>query len=143
MDITIEVMLPTRGSADFTEAGNANYDTLGIVDVYPWLVGARMDTDGTVVRDTPVGMPRTGFVYVTGVPDTAVARIQQVLTSPWFDETGGLVAKRIWKGDQSLIPSAVKNRLATNRFISITWTQFKNFLRNVKEQRAFSDADVA
>jgi hypothetical protein len=63
MDISIEIMLPTRGSGDFSEAGNARYPMLGIVAVYDHL----KTTDN-------VGMPRTGYVHVTDGPTARSGR---------------------------------------------------------------------
>jgi hypothetical protein len=127
MDITICVMLPTRGSSDFTEAGNANYPMLGVVCLYPYLIP----------DEVVIGAPRTGYVGVTGVPDDKYERIKEVLTR---DDVG---FKRVWAGVASRLSTNVRNRLAADRRITVTWTQFKNFIQNIKEQRDFSDADVA
>jgi hypothetical protein len=125
VDITICVMLPPRGSSDFTEAGNANYPMLGVVAVYPYM-------DETA----EIAAPRTGSVHVTGVPDDKFARIKDVLTR------GDVGFKRVWAGVASRIPVNARNRLATDRKITVTWTQFRNFLQNIKEQRDFADADM-
>jgi hypothetical protein len=126
VDITICVMLPPRGSSDFTEAGNANYPMLGVVAVYPYM-------DETA----EIAAPRTGSVHVTGVPDDKFERIKDVLTR---SDAG---FKRVWAGVASRIPANARNRLATDRKITVTWTQFRNFLQNIKEQRDFGDADMA
>jgi hypothetical protein len=120
-------MLPTRGSSDFTEAGNANYPMLGIVGVFPYLLA----------DDVVIGAPRTGYVGVTGVPDDKFERIKEVLTR---DDVG---FKRVWAGVASRIPVNARNRLVADRRITVTWTQFRNFIQNIKEQRDFSDADMA
>jgi hypothetical protein len=125
VDITICVMLPPRGSSDFNVPGNAHYPMLGVVAVYPYM-------DETAV----VTAPHTGSVCVTGVPDDKYARIKEVL------ERGDDGLKRIWAGVASRIPVNARNRLATDRKITVTWTQFRNFLRNLREQRDFTDADL-
>lgn len=132
MNITIEVMLPTRGGSDFTEAGNNKYPMLGVVAVYDHLKAT-----------SEVGMPRTGYVHVTGVPDAAFFRIKRVLEQTYEDSPDTSVSKRLWRGVASRIPVNARNRLATDRQITVTWTQFRNFLQNIKEQRDFTDADMA
>jgi hypothetical protein len=126
MDISIEIMLPTRGSGDFSEAGNARYPMLGIVAVYDHLKA----TDA-------VGMPRTGYVHVTDVPDERFARIKRVL------ETAGTNgSKRAWAGVASRIPLNARNRIVADRQITVGWTAFRNFLRNLAEDRDFTDTDM-
>jgi hypothetical protein len=125
MDITVCVMLPTRGSSDFTEAGNNNYPMLGVVAVYPYM------------NDTvEISAPRTGYVHVTGVPDDKYQRIKNVLERQ--DEG----FKRVWAGVASRIPVNARNRLVADRRITVTWTQFRNFLRNIREDRDFADSDM-
>lgn len=126
MDITICVMLPTRGSTDFGEAGNANYPMLGVVCVYPYLLDDAVE----------IGAQFTGYVGVTGVPDDKYERIKEVLAR------ADVGFKRVWAGVASRIPVNTRNRLATDRKITVTWTQFRNFLRNLKEQRDFADTDM-
>lgn len=135
MDITIEVMLPIRGAADYSGLGNNHYPMLAVCGVHERLL------------TTPVvNMPRTGYVHVTGVPDDKFDKIKRVLEREWFDlGADGPVfrAKRVWAGIASRIPVNVANNLRVNRQITVTWTQFRNFLQNLQEQRDLTDADIA
>jgi hypothetical protein len=140
VDITIEVMLPERGATDFDGPGNAGYGNLDIVAVY----------DHPKVIDT-VGMPRTGYVRVTGVPDQHFEKIKALLLQT-YDVAIGAEApvyfkKRRWTGLSSRMSAALRNRLLNNRQIgengALTWDAFKAFLRNTEQGRDFSDEDVA
>jgi hypothetical protein len=129
VDITIEVMLPARGGS-WSDDGHNHYPMLGVVGVY----------DHMKVTDT-VGMPRTGYVHVTGLPDekfeTIRARLEE--SNEGADEK---IWKRRWAGVVSRIPFMALNRLMTDRQITVTWTQFRGFLQNIREQRDFADADM-
>jgi hypothetical protein len=130
MDITIEVMLPARGG-DWTQETHGSYRVLTVVDVYDHL------------KVTPViGMPRTGYIHVTGVPDQRFARIKDVLLTPWTVGTA-TVERRLWRGVASRVPANARNRLLADRQITVTWTQFRNFLQDLQEQRDLTDADIA
>lgn len=125
MDITIEIMLPVRNASDVTIPGNPTYPLLGIVAVY----------DQLKVTNT-VGMPVTGYVHVTGVPDAGFDKLKALL------ERVGVSSKRAWAGVASRVPAGARNNLLTNRQITVTWTAFKGFLRNLDELRDFADADI-
>ena len=131
MDITVEVMLPPRGATDYTTSGNANWPLLAIIAVYP-------------LKTIPVvGMPVTGYMHVTGVPEhpswTAMGLTQEqvfkginqtlsdALTDP---ETGAFLSRRNWTGTPTGIPANLRSRFLTDRQITLTWTQFRNFIRN-------------
>lgn len=194
MDLTIEVMLPPRGANDYTQSANERYRVLAPIAVYP------LKTVATV------GMPRTGYVHVTGIPDRPawanltqeriIARISKVLCEEWHNPswepettylTGALMKpiskngfryrvilpgisgseqpiwpalsgatvidgsvtwateineRRRWAGVASGIPANARNRLLNDRQITVTWTQFKNVLRHVIEQRQLADGDL-
>jgi hypothetical protein len=125
VDITIEVMLPERGSSDFTQPGHNRYPMLGIVAVY----------DHMKITDS-VGMPRTGYIHVTGVPDARFARLKEVI------EARGVGSKRAWSVLDSRISAQAKASLVADRQISVGWAQFRNLLRNRDESRDLTDADV-
>lgn len=144
MDLTIEVMLPPRGATDFSQSAHPKWRVLSIVAVYP-----RKQVD-------VVGMPRTGYVHVTDIPERAgwaaittdelMTRINRRLCAMWedgaTDRAPTVVEKRLWVGLGSLVPVNARNRLLTDRQITVTWTQFKNFIQNVRDQRALADSDL-
>jgi hypothetical protein len=140
MDLTIEVMLPPRGATDYTQSANERYRVLAPVAVYP------LKTVATV------GMQRTGYVHVTGVPERPawanltteqlMAKLNGKLCAFWEDAQGNLVERRKWAGLASAIPANARNRLLNERQITVTWTAFKNVLQNLIEQRQLADGDL-
>jgi hypothetical protein len=139
MDLTVEVMLPPRGATDFTQSANERYRVLAPVAVYPLKTPAS------------VGLQRTGFVHVTGVPVRAswanltteqiMQRVNARLCEVWENADGTFRERRKWAGIAATIPQGTRNRLLSERQITVTWTQFKNFLQNLIEQRALADGD--
>jgi hypothetical protein len=141
MDITVEVMLPPRGATDYAESANPRYRALMPVHVYVPMK----------VVDT-VGMPRTGYVHVTDVPlrpawaaftsEEIERRINQRLCRNVLDQDGNVIERSEWAGDVTVIPSQARNRLRTERQITVTWTAFKNVMRNfIESGRQLSDED--
>jgi hypothetical protein len=136
VDLTIEVMLPPRGATDYSQEFHGSYRVLTIVAVYP-------------MKDVPVvGMPRTGYVHVTGVPTPAGwsaltnEEIQRRLNSRLC--RGRLNGeRRCWGGIAAAIPAGARNALRIDRQVTVTWTQFKNFLQQLDEARALTDDDLS
>jgi hypothetical protein len=203
-------MLPPRGANDYTQSANDRYRVLAPVAVYP------LKTVATV------GMQRTGYVHVTGVPidnrwfhqiesvdddgnpvtvnvpfsvEEIMKRVNAKLCDIWdhmgwapqeivgvgvfrfatefngwrYESSGGLTGvtepawpaeldatvldgtatwtcrrcvRRKWGGIASAIPANARNRLLTDRQITVTWTAFKNVLQNLIEQRQLADGDL-
>jgi hypothetical protein len=140
MDMTVEVMLPPRGASDYTQSANPRYRVLAPVAVYP------LKTVATV------GMQRTGYVHVTGVPERPawanltqeqlMAKLNGKLCQVWENVDGTLRERRIWAGIASQIPANARNRLLNDRQITVTWTAFKNVLQNLIELRQLADGDL-
>lgn len=140
MDVTIEVMLPARGAADPSQPANPKYRLLAIVAVYP-------------MKTVPVvGMPCTGYVHVTGVPERpgwagltseeVMRRINARLCKEWEDANRVMVERREWCGIASLVPAGARQTLIAERQITVTWAQFKNFVQNVRTALALQDEDL-
>jgi hypothetical protein len=137
MDITIEVMLPPRGAGDYSESAHPKWRVLSVVDVhYPMRV-----TD-------VIGMPRTGYVHVTGVPfmvtwatkteDQLRQKLSEVFTREWEG-----VEKREWAiAAPASIPIGARNTLRTQRQITVTWTQLRAYLRNLRRDAPLDDLDL-
>lgn len=142
MDVTVEVMLPPRGAADYSQSAHSKWRVLAPVAVYyPRKVIAE------------IGMPRTGYVHVTDIPmpqgwalltaDEIQARLSNRLCAVWYQADGlSSREKRIWCGDSAQIALAARNALRTNRQLTVTWTQFKQAIRNRVDDRALIDSDL-
>jgi hypothetical protein len=127
VDITVEVMLPVRGATDFTGKGNNYYPMLGVVEIYNHMK----------VTDV-VGMPRTGYIHVLNVPELRFPLLKRVLRRKGLNGK-----KRSWAGLDSRLTALQKNRLLTNRQITMGWLAFRSLLRNLDEDRDLVEADVS
>ena len=141
MDITVEVMLPPRGAANYSTSANPRFRVLMPVHVYVPM---------KVVSE--IGMPRTGYVHVTGVPERPAwaaltseqieQRINQRLCRLIEDASGNVVERSAWAGVSASIQANARNRLLADRQITVTWTAFKNVLQNFIESRQLADEDL-
>lgn len=128
---TIEVMLPPRGAGDWSQA-----------KIGSWRVGTVVAAYAHKGSLPAVGMPRTGYVHVTGIPDTIrPVRAREVLTRLWTDAGGNQVERRVWRVDPSAVPAAARDTLRINRQITVTWTQFKAAVTHLVELRPVADSD--
>lgn len=135
MDLTIEFMLVPRGAADWSQSFHGSYRVLTIVAVY-WPKSV-----------TEVGMPRTGYIHVTDVPTPqgwAAFSDEEKLRrfNRRFCSARGNGERRVWGVQASSLPAAARNALRLNRQITVTWTQFKNVMQHLDDQRALTDDDL-
>jgi hypothetical protein len=139
MDLTVEVMLPPRGAADYSASGNVTWPLLGIVAVYPRKTVA------------VVNLPVTGYLHVSGVPEHAswtgltqeqlFQGLNAVLTDSILDAEGNLVTRRNWTGQPTGIPNNLRDDLLEDRQVNLTWNQFRNLMRNFGEARSLTAED--
>lgn len=141
MDLTVEVMLPPRGAADYSQSAHPKWRVLSLVAVYP-------------LRTVEVvGMPRTGYIHVTGIPTPPgwaalsmaeiLQRINRILATAVENELGEAVEKRRWAGVASAMPAVIARKLLEDRQVTVTWSQFKGAVRNVLTAQNLSEADFA
>lgn len=133
-------MLPPRGAADYSESAHPKWRVLAPVAVY------------TLRQPAVIGMPRTGYIHVTGVPippawsglteEEIVAKLNAKLCAVYDDGARNVIEKRIWCGDHLLIPLVARNALRVNRQITVTWTQFKAALKHRVSGLALTESGV-
>ena len=94
----------------------------------------------------PVTSPRMGFVFITGVPNVVIKKLHRFLTSEHMDISDPLdvktLVRRKWGIPFAGVPAPILNELQTNKYITVTWTQVKNYLRNKIEDRLINDTDL-
>lgn len=145
MDITICVMLPTRGATDYSSSSHPKWRVLEPVAVMP-------------MGDTSqqIGAPRTGYIHVLGIPgrsslrgskEHVIAQIGSKLCAQNEENVAGGTepisvkkTKRLW--DASGLSAEQRAALLVDRQITLTWAQFKNALRHSRESRALTDTDL-
>jgi len=82
---------------------------------------------GVTNPDNPMG-----FIHITDEPDKAYEKIKERLTSPIRNEVildRPILRKRKWRILASAIPISARNRLLTDREITVTWNQVKPYIR--------------
>jgi hypothetical protein len=135
MDITIELLLPERGETDLSKDAHPRYKTFSVVEVYDHL----KQTD-------VIGMARTGYIHVTGVPIERFVQLQRLLTKVWEiehpDRGSAYVAHRRWFLQWQRMSLALRRDLRDDRQATVTWQQFRALLRDLKEDRDLRDADL-
>ena len=137
MDLTVEVMLPPRGDVDFARGQNGRYRVLAAVAVYPLKTTA------------VVGMQRSGYLHVTGVPvvdkgggERTLAHLNRVLCEPWTRADGSLRERRKWCGVPAALPARVVSTLLESRQATVAWAEFKALFRHQIDIRNLSDEDI-
>lgn len=119
MDLTICVMLPPKGDADYARSAHSKMPVLAPVCVYP-----RHD-----IKE--VTAPRTGYIHVSDCPVKDPRELAEKLCM--VDEREVLagkerltqtLAKRAYEADVSQLPAKVQAVLLSERQCSLTWAEF-------------------
>lgn len=135
MNITVCVMLPERGSKDYSASAHSKWGVLS-----PLSVSLMGDTS------QPVGALRTGYVHVTGVPVRPgwAAMTQEAVLSVLTGRIckPALSAKRQWVGRAERLPKDLFQKLLQERQVKMNWGQFKTFFRNVENNLQMTDEDL-
>jgi len=90
--------------------------------------------DGDLVRN-PI-MPPFILVRVTDVTKAQLDRLISPQVEDFFDLDGAirsrLVRRRrhLLEVDAATLPNSIRNQIRDNRYVSVTWAQVRNFLRN-------------
>jgi hypothetical protein len=139
MDLTVEVMLPPRGASDYTVSANPKWLVLAPVAVYP------------LKTVDVVGMPNTGYIHVTGIPEPdtwasltteqLMIKLNNVLCQLLEDAQGEIVQRRQWQGLSSSMSPPVRNKLLSDRQVTMSWNQFKSLMRHLVDVRNLTEAD--
>ena len=86
--------------------------------------------DGNIIAN-PV-MPPFYLVRITGVTKEQAYKYMQ----PYIDPTTvGMeipttLRRRLYNVEVSSIPSAIRNQLIADRYVSVSWSQIRNYIRN-------------
>ena len=127
-------------------ANGASWSLGDFVAIYP---AAQIGTfDGTeyIPKNIPVAMPMTGWVFIMGAPVKSLDLLNSRLCRALVDTTFGppvITKKRKWYASISTIPIVIKNRLETNRYVTVTWAQVKNYIRNRFDESLLTDTEIA
>lgn len=133
-DYCLEILINPSNHVIPDAAKNARrWEAWDIVDIYP------ADKKGTRTVDTytphvAVGMPRTGYLFVTDAPEYDLAFIKGILADINMDENDGtLLGRRRFKCDG--LSGALQTELDTNRYTTVAFTDLADIVWNKKAGR--------
>lgn len=140
MDLTFEVMLPPRGTTDWSVSCNPEFRILSPICVYPRMTA------------TVIGMRCTGYIHCADVPEhpswpqswtveDKVAFMNQVLARAWEDDTFNMVEQRQWGGDANVLSNPQRNALLNNRQVVLPWNTLRNLWQDKKNNRGLTTDD--
>ena len=129
MDVTLCVMMPPRGSPDWSASAHALMPVLNIVCVWPMQTIPSVDAE------------RTGYIHITGIPDgfVTLAELQATLSESVFDADRKLVKKRAWVADPNDLPPQKRNDLLADRQVTLTWVQARAVWRHSETGQLLQD----
>jgi len=146
MDITLEVIVVAPTHTVSAEKAANRYEAGDIVDVYPSADHAEWTGSEYRIRGG-ISTPRTGFIHITGVPDRPMETVRRRLTKVFRDRdnmlvqspTGSIIKQRAWRIPPSSVPATVRNRLQSQREITVTWAQVKSYAVNKIDGASLTD----
>lgn len=150
MNLTLQVIITPANHTLSDPAKNARrYATGDVVDIFNADVVSPFNGTDHILRDV-ISDPRFVFVHVRGVPDRTLGRIKDTISTPDIEYvlvngepvSSSYHRRRKFALLASSVPTAMRNRLMADRQITVTWTQAKNYVRHVRENRLITDADL-
>lgn len=94
--------------------------------------------DGTqYVPNSPIGATNLIVLYITAVPVTEIECVKYVLEQVGSDG----VAKREFNLNQDNVTAEEQAQVLTYRYITVTWTRFKELVQNLQSV-ALTDDDL-
>lgn len=157
MNLSFQILIaPATHDLSYNPAKAARRYAQGdLVDIWNADIIAPYDGQNHVLRE-PISNPRFAFVHVRGVPDRPLSVVKERLLATdtevgtfWDEEDQrnavaiiGYYRRKRFNTVISSIPANVRNRLQADRQITVTWTQVKNYVKNLRADVPLSDNDL-
>lgn len=152
MNITLQILVQpaTHNIADPAKAAR-RYAVGDLIMVFNADVVAPYNGTAHILRDV-ISSPKFVFVHVRGVPDRPLDVVRDKLLDSdveigTFTEGQraiiGYYRRKRFNAVLSSIPTNIRNRLQSDRQITVTWTQVKSYIKNLRANAQLSDADLA
>lgn len=140
-DIAVEVVIN-----DYPDDNNDGIERGDFVTVVPAeQVAVKLGNGKYEPLILPVPMPRTGWIFITDIPDTiSFDRVRNVLISAEINYTfvpPKRVKNKKFKIPVAAIPATVRNALVSNRYYTISFIQAKDYVQHKTQLRALQDTD--
>lgn len=151
MNLTLEILIApaTHTIADPAKAVR-RYAVGDVIGVFDADVVAPHNGTNHILRDV-ISTTKFVYVHVRGVPDRPLDVVREKLLDSDV-EVGTFDGERVIIGYYrrkrfnvvlSSIPTNVRNRLQSDKQITVTWTQVKSYIKNLRANAKLSDADLA
>lgn len=149
MNLTFQILVApaTHNLADPAKAAR-RYAVGDVVCV--WDADAVAPYNGTnhLMRDV-ISSTKYVFVHVRNVPVTLERARERLLaddvTVGTFEGEVAIIGyfrRKKFGAELASIPANIRNRLQADRQITVTWTQVKNYIKNIRENRLLVDGDL-
>jgi len=148
MDICLQIMLnPPTHALPTPEREAARMQRGDVIAVYTAAKAGAWNGSEYIPHINPVRSPRLGFVFITGIPDTVnFEKLRWRLTTPFFDPMvvirPDVLRNRLYGVRIADVPVQVRQLMQTQKYITFSWAQVKNFLRNKVADTLVTDATL-
>lgn len=151
MNFTLQILVAPAAHNIPDPAKAARRYTVGdVVCVWDADVAAPYNGTAHLMRDV-ISTTKFVFIHVRGVPaQVTLERAREKLCADdsvfgTFDGEITVVEyhrRKKFGAVLSSIPTNVRNRLLSDRQITVTWTQVKNYIKHIRENRQITDGDL-
>jgi len=130
LDITLQIMaFPSTHTLPLEEEA-VRYKRGDIVGVYL----------SSKVPEPPSLTSRSVFIRITDVPSTAIEKAKKLIREDI--DANVLIRRRQYNIDPQSLPSGIKQKLLTDREVTVTWIQAKPYLIDMKTGLSITDGDI-
>ena len=156
MNVTLQILVEPATHTLADPAKNARRYAVGdIVCVWDADVVAPYNGTNHLMLDV-ISSTKYVFVHVRGVPDRPLDIIRNRLLADdtevgtfWDEEDQrntlaiiGYYRRKRFNAVLANIPTNIRNRLQSDRQITVTWTQVKTYIKNLRANTPLSDSDI-
>lgn len=143
MDVTISLMLNQSTHALPIENEGGRWRNGQIINMYLTRnLKVTLQGDGTYKFDYIIGNPRIGFIHIREMPASNARKMNFLLGETNELPNGHVISRRLWRVRRGSLPPAARDKLLTNKELTVSWAQFKSFTQLDSNNRNLTDADV-
>ena len=150
MNLTLEILVaPATHPIANPDKAARRYAVGDIISVFDADIVAPYNGTNHILRDV-ISTTKFVYVHVRGVPDRPLDVVREKLLDSdveigTFTEGRAIIGyyrRKRFNAVLSNIPNNIRNRLNTDRQITVTWTQVKNYVKNLRANAPLSDSDL-
>ena len=139
-DITVQVIINQSTHELSPEQEIARYLLGDIIDAF--LSSKYASFDGIYWHMPPIGDKRSGFVHITDVPADVILKARtKLIEMPFSTITKEAIRRRTYHIDVANLPATFKEKILTDKEVTVTWTQAKPYIVDAILDRTIVDSD--